>query len=98
MLRQKVEQAVRETAWRFPFHMLAKEKQIRVYPGSGARVFKIKIESCKKIFMVNTKSIIKKLITACVAAMGVSGGYAQNGSGYFNQAENLFKARNYYEA
>ena len=31
--------------------MLAKEKQIRVYPGSGARVFKIKIESCKKNFM-----------------------------------------------
>ena len=24
--------------------------------------------------------------------------HAQNGSGYFNQAENLFKAKNYYEA
>jgi outer membrane protein OmpA-like peptidoglycan-associated protein len=48
--------------------------------------------------MVNIKPVKKYLLTACMAAMAVAGLRAQNGSGYFNQAENLFKIKNYYEA
>ena len=48
--------------------------------------------------MVKSKSIIKFLLTACITAMLVPGVQAQNGSGYFNQAENLFKEKKYYEA
>ena len=48
--------------------------------------------------MAKNKFIFKLLTTATIAAMGVTGLFAQNGSGYFNQAEELFKAKNYYEA
>ena len=48
--------------------------------------------------MAYRKTILKFLITASIAAMGNSNVFAQNGSGYFNQAENLFKSKNYYEA
>ena len=48
--------------------------------------------------MGKTKFIVKFLLTAGFNAMVVSNVFAQNGSGYFNQAENLFKAKNYYEA
>src|ERR1700685_3173524 len=48
--------------------------------------------------MVNTKSIKKFLLMACIAAICVPCVHAQNGSGYLNQAENLFKSKNYFEA
>ena len=48
--------------------------------------------------MAKNNFMFKLLTTATIAAMGVSGLFAQNGSGYFNQAEELFKAKNYYEA
>jgi OmpA-OmpF porin, OOP family len=48
--------------------------------------------------MLNRLKHIHLLITACLALSEMSGLQAQNGSGYFNQAENLFKAKNYYEA
>src|SRR5579863_3782442 len=38
------------------------------------------------------------LINACITAMIIPCAHAQNGSGYFNQAQNLFKEKNYYEA
>ncbi len=38
------------------------------------------------------------LINACITAMANPCVHAQNGSGYFNQAQNLFKEKNYYEA
>ena len=41
---------------------------------------------------------IKILITLSFPILGISSLRAQNGTGYFNQAENLFKAKNYYEA
>jgi OmpA-OmpF porin, OOP family len=47
---------------------------------------------------VKSKSIKKFLLNACVTAMLIPCVNAQNGSGYFNQAENLFKEKNYYEA
>jgi OmpA-OmpF porin, OOP family len=47
---------------------------------------------------VKSKSIKKFLLNACVTAMLIPCANAQNGSGYFNQAENLFKEKNYYEA
>jgi OmpA-OmpF porin, OOP family len=40
----------------------------------------------------------KFLLTACMAVMGFALSYAQTGGGYYNQAENLFKAKDYYEA
>ena len=52
----------------------------------------------KKRFIVNTKMVEKFLLTACMAVLGFSCVHAQNGSGYFNQAVNLFKSKNYYEA
>src|SRR5664279_914014 len=48
--------------------------------------------------MLNRLNNIKILITICFAVSLVMNLQAQNGSGYFNQAENLFKAKNYYEA
>jgi OmpA-OmpF porin, OOP family len=48
--------------------------------------------------MGETKFIVKFLLTAGISAMVVSNVIAQNGSGYFNQAENLFKSKSYYEA
>ena len=48
--------------------------------------------------MVNTKPYKRYLITALVIVMAITRGHAQTGSGYFNQAENLFKTKNYYEA
>ncbi len=48
--------------------------------------------------MLNLMKHIKFLITACFAVSGMICVEAQNGSGYFNQAENLFKAKSYYEA
>jgi OOP family OmpA-OmpF porin len=47
---------------------------------------------------VNRKPIKKSLLTVCIAAMIVSCVHAQNGGGYFNQAENLYKEQNYFEA
>jgi OOP family OmpA-OmpF porin len=48
--------------------------------------------------MLNRMKHIKFLISAFFAIMGMICVKAQNGSGYFNQAQNLFKAKNYYEA
>ncbi len=48
--------------------------------------------------MLNTLPLKKLLITAFIAAGAVPCLHAQNPGGYFNQAENLFKAKNYYEA
>ncbi len=49
--------------------------------------------------MVKTKSIIKIPDNCLYRRHGhFRFVHAQNGSGYFNQAENLFKAKNYYEA
>jgi OmpA-OmpF porin, OOP family len=47
---------------------------------------------------VNSKRINKFLISVCIAAMVIPRVHAQNGSGYFNQAENLYKEKNYFEA
>ena len=47
---------------------------------------------------MNSKSITKFLINTCIIAMIIPCVHAQNGSGYFNQAENLYKEKNYYEA
>ena len=38
------------------------------------------------------------LLTALLICATLTMGHAQTGTGYFNQAENLFKAKNYYEA
>jgi OOP family OmpA-OmpF porin len=48
--------------------------------------------------MFNRMKYIKFLVTACFAVSGITCVEAQNGSGYFNQAQNLFKAKSYYEA
>src|SRR5450755_132462 len=48
--------------------------------------------------MLNRKQIKKFLLIVCVVSMGISPLFAQTGSGYYYQAENLFKAKNYYEA
>jgi OOP family OmpA-OmpF porin len=48
--------------------------------------------------MLSRKQIKKFLITACIATTCISFVYAQTGTGYFYQAENLFKTKNYYEA
>src|SRR5207342_1863146 len=48
--------------------------------------------------MLNPLKYNKILITICLALSGMVSLQAQNGSGYFNQAQNLFKAKNYYEA
>jgi OmpA-OmpF porin, OOP family len=48
--------------------------------------------------MVNFKSIQKFLATVLLAAVSLSNLLAQSGSGYFNQAERLFKEKNYFEA
>lgn len=48
--------------------------------------------------MSNSIKHIKFLITACLAVSGMICVEAQNGSGYFNQAQNFFKTKNYYEA
>ena len=47
---------------------------------------------------MKTRAIKRILLHACIAVMVIPFVHAQNGSGYFNQAENLFKAKNYYEA
>jgi OmpA-OmpF porin, OOP family len=47
---------------------------------------------------VNSKPIKKFLISVCIAVMIIPCVDAQNGSGYFNQAENLYKEKNYFEA
>src|SRR5450432_4106578 len=49
-------------------------------------------------FMLKRKKIKKFLVTACIIFMGISFVHAQSGTGYFYQAENLFKSKNYYEA
>ena len=41
---------------------------------------------------------MKYWITACFAVMGITCVHAQNVTGYFNQAEDLYKSKNYYEA
>jgi OmpA-OmpF porin, OOP family len=48
--------------------------------------------------MLNRKQIKKFLLTVCIVSTGISHLYAQTGTGYYYQAENLFKAKNYYEA
>jgi len=48
--------------------------------------------------MVYTRPIKRILLHACFAVVIIPGVLAQNGSGYFNQAENLYKSKNYYEA
>jgi OOP family OmpA-OmpF porin len=48
--------------------------------------------------MVYSKSQIKYLLTGVFAVFSLFSALAQNGSGYFNQAEMLFKSKNYYEA
>src|ERR1700733_6280528 len=48
--------------------------------------------------MLNLAKHIKFLTTICLAISGIYNAEAQNGSGYFNQAENLFKEKNYFEA
>src|SRR5580692_11542569 len=48
--------------------------------------------------MLNRMKNIKSLITVCLAVSGMTYLEAQNGSDYFHQAENLFKAKSYYEA
>jgi outer membrane protein OmpA-like peptidoglycan-associated protein len=48
--------------------------------------------------MLTRNFLLKYLFIASLAIACCSSLYAQNGSGYFNQAENLFKAKNYYEA
>lgn len=47
---------------------------------------------------MNSKQFKRSLLSACITAMMISCAHAQNGGGYFNQAENLFKEKNYYEA
>jgi OmpA-OmpF porin, OOP family len=47
---------------------------------------------------VKTRAIKRILLHACIAVLTIPFVHAQNGSGYFYQAENLFKAKNYYEA
>ena len=58
----------------------------------------MKIESYQIFFMENTKSYIRFLATAYLIFISVTGLRAQTGSALFNQAEDLFKAKNYYEA
>lgn len=48
--------------------------------------------------MENTRLHIKFLITTLLLGMAFPRIQAQNAGGYFNQAENLFKSKNYYEA
>jgi len=48
--------------------------------------------------MLTTLNYNKILIMISLAMSGVVSLLAQNGGGYFNQAENLFKEKNYYEA
>jgi OmpA-OmpF porin, OOP family len=48
--------------------------------------------------MVNTRPIKKILLHACIAVIVIPCAQAQNGSGLFNQAENLYKSKNYYGA
>jgi OOP family OmpA-OmpF porin len=47
---------------------------------------------------VNTRPIIKILLLAYIAIMVVPGVQAQKGTGYFYQAQNLYKNKNYYGA
>lgn len=47
---------------------------------------------------MNTKPYRRYLIHAILVVITVSRAHAQTGGGYFNQAEDLFKAKNYYEA
>ena len=47
---------------------------------------------------MKTRAIKRILLHACIAVLTIPFVHAQNGSGYFYQAENLFKAKNYYEA
>ena len=48
--------------------------------------------------MLNQLKLIKFLFTVCLTVSGMICVKAQNGGGYFNQAQNLFKAKSYYEA
>ncbi len=48
--------------------------------------------------MVNTKPYKRCLVVILGVFMTLTRSHAQTGTGYFNQAENLFKAKNYYEA
>jgi OmpA-OmpF porin, OOP family len=48
--------------------------------------------------MVNTKPYKRCLVAVLLVFMTLTRSHAQTGTGYFNQAENLFKAKNYYEA
>ena len=48
--------------------------------------------------MSNSLKYNKILISISLTLLGMFSLQAQNGGGYFNQAQNLFKAKNYYEA
>jgi len=48
--------------------------------------------------MVNTKPYARCLVIVLAMIMTLVSCHAQTGIGYFNQAENLFKAKNFYEA
>src|ERR1700710_1537837 len=48
--------------------------------------------------MLNRLKYKKISIAICFVLSATTNLQAQNGSGYFNQAENLFKSKNYYEA
>lgn len=48
--------------------------------------------------MLSSKPYSKLLLTACLALLTSFCAQAQNGSGLYYQAENLFKTKNYYEA
>jgi OmpA-OmpF porin, OOP family len=48
--------------------------------------------------MLNSLKYSKILISIGLTLLGMFSLQAQNGGGYFNQAQNLFKAKNYYEA
>ena len=47
---------------------------------------------------MNTKPFQKFWISACITWIATTSIHAQNVSGYYNQAENLFKAKSFYEA
>jgi OOP family OmpA-OmpF porin len=47
---------------------------------------------------MKSKVYKRLLLKAFITLLGFSAVHAQNGTGYFNQAENLFKSKNYFEA
>src|SRR4051812_32235135 len=96
--QQKVQQAVRVIVWKFPFHTWGRENQIW-----GLHVFGALVSNFYRIVERYNNTMLNPLKNNILLAVGfailtVIDVQAQNGSGYFNQAENLFKSKNYYEA